>query len=86
MGGGKLLFSVVWTKLIVLALDSGGGDGKQQRDSRYMLEIKSHKIYDGLIELEVKGNLRIKDDHTGRLVDQQDKHVIAPLRSERVGL
>lgn len=51
-----------------------------------MLEIKSHKIYDGLIELEVKGNLRIKDDHTGRLVDQQDKHVIAPLRSERVGL
>lgn len=69
MGGGKLLFFVVWIKLIVLVLDSGGGDGKQQRDLRYMLEIKSYKIYDGLIELEVKGNLRIKDDYIGRLVD-----------------
>lgn len=69
MGGGKLLFFVVWIKLIVLVLDSGGRDGKQQRDLRYMLEIKSYKIYDGLIELEVKGNLRIKDDYIGRLVD-----------------
>ena len=50
-----------------------------------MLEIKSHKIYDGLIKLEGKRSARVKNDHTGGSVDQQYENVIGLSRSERVG-